>query len=64
LLSLANTAFLFLALRGLFGKEAKEESEVALGDLGYAIFRLRHVLIVLAIIVVGAIVILLYEGTR
>jgi hypothetical protein len=46
--------------------EAKEQAEVALGDwsrmarspLGYAI------LIVLAIIVAGAIVILLHEGTR
>ena len=64
MLSLTNTVFLFLALRGLFGKEAKEESEVALADLGYAVFKLRHVLIVLAIIVVGAIVILLYEETR
>jgi hypothetical protein len=63
-LSLTNTALLFLALRGLFGQEAKEESEVALGDLGYAIFKLRHVLIVLALIVVGAMVILLCEQTR
>jgi hypothetical protein len=63
-LCVANTAFLFLALRGLFGKEAKEESEVALGDLGYAVFKLRYVLIVLAIIAVAAIVILLNEGPR
>jgi hypothetical protein len=63
-LCVANTALLFLALRGLFGEQAKEESEVALRDLGYAVFKLRHVLIVLAIIVVAATVILLYEGPR
>jgi hypothetical protein len=64
LLSLTNTVILLLALRGLFGEEAKEESEVALGDLAYAVFKLRHVLIVLAVIAVAAIVILLHEGTR
>ena len=63
-MSLANTLFLLLALRGLFGEEAKEESEVALRDLGYAVFKLRYVLLVLAVVAVAAMVILLHDGTR
>ena len=60
-LSLTNTIFLLLALRGFFGPEAQEESEVALRDLSYAIFKLRYVLIGLAVVVIAA---LLYEATR
>ena len=60
LLSVISLPILFLALRGSFGGEAREEAEVALGDwqrlarspLGYAI------LVVIAIVVVGAIVVL------
>jgi hypothetical protein len=65
-LSIVSFPVLFLALRGSFGEEAKEQAEVAFEDwsrmarspLGYAI------LIVIAIVVVAAIVLLLYQGTR
>ena len=52
---------LILALRGMFGQEAKEESEVALADLGNAVLRLRYLLIALFTAAAAA---LLYEATR
>jgi hypothetical protein len=59
-----NFLVLFLALRGSFGEEAREESQVALQDLTYAISKLRYLLIALATIVVAALVWLILQATR
>jgi hypothetical protein len=53
LLSLASIPFLFLAHVGLFGKQAREESDVAVSDwVAYG----RVLLVVLAAIVVGVVI--------
>ncbi len=45
----------------MFGEEAKEESKVALADLGNAVFRLRYLLVALLTAAAAA---LLYTATR
>jgi hypothetical protein len=56
LLSLISFPILFLALKGYFGEEAQEESQVALADLGNAIYRLRFLLVALFAAVVAVLV--------
>ena len=55
---------LLLALKGYFGDDARAEAELALTDLGNATYRLRYILIVLAIISVTGLVVVVNQQTR
>jgi len=55
---------LLLALKGYFGDDARAEAELALTDLGSATYRLRYVLLTLAIIFVTGLVVVVNQQTR
>ena len=58
-LSIVNWLVGAFARRGDFGDEAQRQAQLALIDLGDAIYRFRYLLIALAIVVVTALIALI-----
>ncbi len=60
LLSVLSTPFLFIARSGLFGRDAREESDIALGDwAAYAHLFLPALATILVGVVLGVVVVVL-----